>query len=215
MFAALTLAAVLAASPAPTAEQVQAVQDQVQAFSDKDKAEALAAAKVIIEKFGQPAAPAAETKPAQPQGKTMADVADKALDISTKYIGQVAAVLEKAAPHVYKIMVRQQYAKAMGEIIGPLLWLLIPLIIASIIRHYWRIQRENVYDDKHNRTIEASSDDERAAHVGVTLVVPGILTLIAAGFFIYNLSQSIMYLVNPEYYAIKDLVQILLHPGSL
>jgi hypothetical protein len=173
---------------------------QPDAFTAEDRKQALEALKSIAQAFdekqGQPA-PAP-----QGSGKNMADVADKALDFSVKYIGQAAAIVEKAAPHVWAVMIRQQYAKALGEVTVPFLWIAMVIIATAVVRHSWRVD------------VEATSD-EQAGRVVVTLVIPVIACLFAGGFFIYDLANSIMYIINPEYYAIRDLVQILLHPGTL
>jgi len=226
---ALILAATLAAAPAAPAAATELVEsithpghlaDLIAANVDvpiEEKQQVLEALKTINETFkgAQPApAPQAEKKDS---GKSMADVADKALDISTKYIGQAAAILEKAAPHVWRVMVMQQYAKAVGEIAIPFGWMLMILVATAVLRSQWKIYPKNVYekDAEGKRTSEilhhASSDDETTAHTLAALVVPILAELIAGGFFVYNLANSAMYLINPEYYAIKDLVAMLLH----
>jgi hypothetical protein len=173
---------------------------------EQDKAEALAAARVILEKFGQAPAAAPASSPAKDNHKTMGDVADKALDISTKYIGQVASVLEKAAPHVYKVMIRQQIARAIGNVIGPIVLLLALLMVVSILRHVWK-------EPARDRLGELT--DEGSFRVAATLVVPIIAAVILCIVLAIQLSDSVMYLINPEYYAIKDLVAMLLHPSTL
>lgn len=207
MIAAMTMAVALGIGPvAPPPEAPK--QDT---FTPEERRQALEALRTIGKAFEDRQAPA----PA-PQGKSMADVADKALDISTKYIGQAASIIEKAAPRVWAVMVRQQYAKAIGEILGPFLWMLMIPLLAATVRHFWK---PRPIPENHNCRTEAcgghASSDERACHIAFTLAVPAAGTAIAGAVFIYNLAQSSMYLINPEYYAIKDLVQILLHPGSL
>lgn len=196
MLAAITLAAALVLGQAQPAEAPKAKEDT---FTPEERKQALEALSSIAKTF--------EAKPQElatkaPQ-KTMADVADKALDISTKYIGQVAGVLEKAAPRVWAIMVKQQYAKAIGEVIGPIIWLVISILISVFIRSFWKVP-EPV--DRH--------DDERVFRNVCTLVIPGIIGLIAGGFLASRLADSAMYLVNPEFYAVQDLVRLLLRPGS-
>jgi hypothetical protein len=197
------------------------VQQQSDAFTADDRRQALEALKSVARAFDEKQ-PAQQAQSDKKPDKSMADVADKALDFSVKYIGQAASIIEKAAPHVWAVMIRQQYAKAIGEVIGPALWIVMIIILAAVIRFYWRVYPVNVYKlDKEDKPIpnvllhHASSDDEEVSHLIFTLVLPGIICAIAGGFFIYNLANSVMYLINPEYYAIKDLVAILLHPGTL
>lgn len=42
-------------------------------------------------------------------GKTVGDVLDKALDLVSGSVATIAAGVEKAAPHVWRIMIFQQY----------------------------------------------------------------------------------------------------------
>lgn len=189
---------------------------QEKAFTDEDRRQALEALQTMKQFFEQkqPQAQPAQPEQPKPDHKTVADVADKALDFSIKYIGQAAAVIEKAAPHVWQVMVLQQYAKAIGNVIEPGLWVVMVLVVAAAARHFWKVQ-DDKWDDKGNRLQRGTGDDERTARMIVTVVVPGIGCVIAGGFFVNALASSAMYLINPQYYAIRDLVQILLHPGSL
>lgn len=198
------IAGLLLATATPTFAEARAAQNTEQrtaAFTPEEKQQVLEALKVIQGQFGEQKAAPKQEAPKE-QGKTVADVADKALDISTKYIGQVVGVLEKAAPHVWRVMVLQQYAKAIGTVIGPFLWLFFIPFLAFLVRYFWKIS-------------DRSSSDERSTRTGITLVIPGVAFAIASGFFISGVMDSAMYIINPEYYAIKDLITMLLHPGSM
>src|SRR5687767_4312518 len=63
-------------------------------------------------------APGAQASPAPPQ-KNMADVADKVVDLGARAIAQAAGTVQKVAPEVWRIMIRQQYAKAAGLLVVP------------------------------------------------------------------------------------------------
>jgi hypothetical protein len=187
MITAILIAATLSSAP------VQPEPSKQVTFTEEERRQALEALQVISKTFGQQ--PAVQTPPQ----KSMADVADKALDISTKYIGQAASIIEKAAPRVWSVMVRQQYAKAFGELVGPVVLFIAFLIITVSVRKLWVLPTDS---------------DEQGFRTFVTLVLPLFAFAIISGNFAYRLSDSIQYLINPEYYAIKDLVQLLLRPGS-
>lgn len=200
MLAAIILAVALNNGPPPPDAAPPPPVEKQDTFTPDERKAALEALNTIAKTFGQQAQPAAP----QPQGKTMAEVADKALDLSAKYIGQAANIIEKAAPRVWAVMIKQQYAKAIGDLVAPVIWFFISIMISIFIRKFWKVP-ESVRNDS----------DERVFRNVATLVVPALICLAAAGTFASRLSDSAMYLINPEYYAIKDLVQILLRPGSI
>jgi hypothetical protein len=181
----------------------QPTEQKVEAFTDEEKRQALEALKTIADSFGTApqTAPQAQAQQAAPQ-KSMADVADKALEISTKYIGQVAAILEKAAPQVWRVMVMQQYAKAFGELSGPLTLFFLTWVTAFTTRRFWKLD-----EDAH--------EDEMNWRIALTMFAPAVLMFISFATFGWRLSDSIMYLINPEYYAIKDLLSMLLKGGVM
>jgi hypothetical protein len=206
MLAAIILAVALNNGPPPptAAPPVEQKQD---AFTPEERKQALEALQTIAKTFGAPQAQQAPAQP-QPQGKTMAEVADKALDMSAKYIGQAANIIEKAAPRVWAVMVKQQYAKAIGEIIAPIMWIVMVIILTSAVRLFWKVSNDHKSED-------FTDNDTRTWRNVATLVFPGFICLVAGGVLASRLSDSAMYLINPEFYAIKDLVQILLRPGSM
>jgi hypothetical protein len=175
----------------------------VQPLSSSDVAQIKGGLKVLAQGFGieTPAtATTATTATTQTveEHKTIGDVGDKALDMVGKAVASISATLEKVAPHVWKIMIKQQYAKAVGGLIVPwgLLFLLLPYW--QIIRKAWKT--DHIKDDS----------DEYWARLWLVRIIPGgagfIITIVA----LVALSNSIMLLVNPEYYAVKDLITMLL-----
>lgn len=199
----IILSAALSAVAVSTPIIVRAEQpvEKQDTFTPEERKQALEALQTIANTFGQKQNPPQVQQQQNPPQKSMADVADKALDISTKYIGQAAAIIEKAAPRVWSVMVRQQYAKAIGDLIGPIVILICIVILTALSRKFWPRPREG--------------SDEAGFWVFINMIIPLVAGIIFCGFFAYRLSDSVMYLINPEYYAIKDLVQILLKPGSL
>lgn len=219
MLPPIILAMAIAATPV-------AAPNPVATFTPEQKQQVMEAIKVINENFGK--APAPQVQQAAPEKKSMADVADKALDISTKYIAQIVGVIEQVAPHVWRVMVKQQYAKAIGGTIEPLIWLLMMPLVSFTIRYFWKIRKDpdvtiiegdkktvRAHDCTRDRCATCTSENEHAWRVVATLVFPGAIAVIAAGVLASRLAACSMYIISPEYYAIRDLVQILLHPGSL
>lgn len=157
--------------------------------------------KAIGQAFGVTPAQVAQQVTQAPQ-KSMADVADKALGMFGGLVANVSNMLKNVAPYVWKIMIRQQYAKAIADIILPLMLLFLTIIYFFITRKMWKFS-------------ENFSSDEYTAWLIFTTIAPIIFGII---FFIWtanNVSESIKYLINPEYYAVKDILTMILNPGAM
>ena len=74
--------------------------------------------RALAQTVGVDPAPEAESE------KTMVDVADKALGLASGALGRVAEGLQVIAPEIMRIMIRQQYARAIGDLIAPVFCLL-------------------------------------------------------------------------------------------
>ncbi|MBI1956883.1 MAG: hypothetical protein HYS44_00260 [Candidatus Niyogibacteria bacterium] len=142
----------------------------------------------------------------QPPKKDMADVADRALSILSGYIGVAAAAVEKAAPEVWRVMIRQQYANAIFWPTIPAGLLLITLGYCAILKRIWpKIE---------NPTTDAEKEDMNWRG-GLSTAVPFIGGLVFSVWLVIAVGLSIKVFINPEYYAFRDLLQLLLSRGAL
>lgn len=143
-----------------------------------------------------------EAKKAAPE-KTIADVLDKALDISTVYVASVAQTLQKVAPELWRIMIRQQYANAISYLVVP--W---GLVLLGMVLYYLvgKIISEGNADFN-------NMNPQAWRVVGRTglFVASGIVSIVA----VFQSVNAVKILINPEYYAIKDLLAVLLGRGGL
>lgn len=147
----------------------------------------------------KPVAAEAAVKPVEPKPealkteKTIAEVSDRALTLVERAVTSAAVGLEKAAPQVWRVMVRQQYAKAIQGPVFALFLFLCMLGLKIVSRRTAGVYREG---------------EDGAITFG------RIVTWIALGIAFVNFGDSIsraaVYVINPEYYALRDLVQILL-----
>lgn len=146
--------------------------------------------------------------------KSMADVADRALDMTENMVGQLSETFQRIAPDVWRIMYKQQYAKALSMLIGPLLWLVACLVVNLIGTLLWipksRIDELQAGDDK----------DQYAVYWAIRFfgfqLAPGVVaTLTALIFASTSAGEIVRLLVNPEYYAIRDLLQMILSGGRI
>lgn len=147
--------------------------------------------------------------------KTVADVMDKAVDKISDVVGAMAQAIKNIAPDVWRIMIKQQYAKAIG---GILPWLGLALIVWVVSRSFkqWRLrvigERNAVTGDENLEKFDKAHGDEYSWACGLyygSLIITGL----AFFFAILDLRTSIQLLINPEFYAIQDLLRMILNKG--
>jgi ABC-type uncharacterized transport system permease subunit len=151
----------------------------------------------------EPATPAPTPAAPATQSKSMGDVADKALDMLGGAVGTVSETLKKLGPEVWRIMIIQQYANAARMIVGPLF-----ALIASIIIYFSLRKATTPIVTDRSKNIDGDSDDMetfKKVMRFITYIVPCICALIVA----IQLSDAIAMLINPEYYALKDLLGLM------
>ncbi len=124
---------------------------------------------------------------------------------SPAQIAQAAIQIELVAPDVWKMLVRQQYARALGDFVRP--W-----FIVTVIAAYWYffgvkwLKWLIAYGDR------GGNEAAMAAMFGiiVAVLIPGIAAIWYAFVGIRELSTAITVVSNPGYYAIRDLLALLL-----
>lgn len=196
IFIALTTCFMVVNVNAETANQEKLGLDKEQAEQLKGQLEGLK------EVFGIEKAPQAQPSQNQQQPaqkKTVVDVADKALDMVNKMVADIAATLNNVAPEVWRIMMKQQYAQAISDLIVP--W---GLLLFSFC-----------YMKAFGRTFGVKWMVKEESDIGdfkrvVGYAIPVCAMVITGIWGIVNLAGSIKILINPEFYAIKNLVLILL-----
>ena len=122
-------------------------------------------------------------------------------------VTSVSKTLESVAPQVWRIMIRQQYAKAIADLVLP--WALFAMVILYwvIMNKKWVIPvKEGGYD---------RYEEERVARAILATGVPIVAGIAFFCWGAYALANSIKYLVNPEYYAVRDLLIMLLNPSGV
>lgn len=152
-------------------------------------------AKVVgVEANVQQAKAATEIKPTE--------VINKTLSMVKGAISGVADAIAKVAPHVWRIMVKQQYIKAITEVILP--W---SLFVMTIIAYFWQ---KKVWSLEKVKT-----SGEEGYHWFFQYIAPCVLWVIFAIWGCIEISSSVAFILNPEYYAIRDLMLMALNPSSI
>ena len=118
-----------------------------------------------LQTLGQAFGVEAEATPQKPTSetpkKTMAEVADKALDMVSSLTAQLDATLKKIAPDVWDIMLRQQYAKALA----------MPMFPVGILVVVW------IYFRRVSEGWQPQTNDERGAKFALGKVIPIIIMI--------------------------------------
>ena len=141
----------------------------------------------------------------QQQGKSMAEVAERAIDLTAQAIATIASTIQKIAPDIWRIMLKQQYVKGVQGLIPPFgLLFLVFVYRAKIAPKCFPVPTEE------NRARE--DDDEKWLRIWLTSIIPVGLMYLLGAWGVKQLSDCLGYLINPEFYAIQDLLRTILLP---
>ena len=153
-----------------------------------------------------------------PASTDMAAVADKALEMAdvrldqlfegtSALVGQLSDVMKNVAPEIWRIMIVQQYVKAIADLVLPACLFLVSLGFFLSFMKWWKPDFEKIsYEDK-GLVI--------AFHFCFAKLIPIVLMVIFSILTVCALNSSIKYAINPEYYAVKDIMIMISNPESL
>lgn len=136
--------------------------------------------------------------------KSVADVMDKAVDKISNVVASMAKALDDVAPEVWRIMMKQQYAKAVINCVVPLGILFVLYCYVSIVGKAW---------NPPGPAPDRSGSDEWTTRMALVRVIPTILASAVGIWFFNRFADSVAYLINPEFYAIQDLLRMILNKG--
>ena len=115
------------------------------------------------------------------------------MDKAMEYIDKLAAKLGVAAEHVYGVLVKQAFANGVTDAIIGAVFLMIAVVAGVIIT---RVTIKSYDSDFGDWDIEW----------GLLVIVVGLLVILPGVFGIYVITEGIKALINPEYYAIKEIL---------
>ena len=105
------------------------------------------------------------TTPQAASRPTMAEVADKAVDIVNRMVVSAVESIQKVAPDVWRIMIKQQYARAAGDLMVPAGLLITVLVLnATYLRRLRMLStecKERAVEKKKARDTETSDGRRR------------------------------------------------------
>ncbi|MDQ0270764.1 hypothetical protein [Cytobacillus purgationiresistens] len=130
---------------------------------------------------------------------------------ATEYIDAIAANLGVAAEHVYGLMVQQKFTEGVAEtIVGVLMLILFIVTLTLVIGAYLNPKYKTVGDgylkaevpsNIYAKVYELIDRTDGFAHM---IIVPFLL--LTALFGTLCIYSGILTLINPEYYAIKEIL---------
>jgi len=137
--------------------------------------------------------------------KTVAQVMDKAIDKVSDVVGAMAQAINKIAPDVWRIMIKQQYAKAIMACVVPVGLLLVMIVYMTLVGKYWKPARPEDH--------EGDKEVEWELRMAFVRIFPTIVACLAGLWFFNRLADAAALLINPEFYAIQDLLRMILNKG--
>lgn len=184
---------------------VSAEEQTVQPLSSQDTEVIKKNAQALGTLFGIEQQKPVPNTDAQQQGKSMADVAEKAIDLTAQAIATIASTIQKIAPDIWRIMLKQQYVKGIQGLIVPFgLLLLIFVYRAKIAPKCFPVPtKENGIDE---------DQEEKWVRIWFANIIPVVLAFLLGPWGANRLSDCLGYLINPEFYAIQDLLRTILLP---
>jgi hypothetical protein len=129
---------------------------------------------------------------------TAAAVADKALDLAKAAVVNVSDVVKKTAPEVWRIMVKQQCADAVSSLCLVAFFFFIGGLYTITINKVWKL-------DEHYSRYEEEN------HFIYCKIIPIVYFVLVSVIGSHVAALSIQQIINPEYYAIKDMLAIALN----
>lgn len=132
---------------------------------------------------------------------------EKTFEKVTEYIDAIAAKLGVAAEHVYGLMVKQQVAEGVSFLVVSFIVLTASVIaISKVLKKGFEYEiKQSVYGNDRREWAETPSNIVKF----IVLLVAGIALFASGMGLAINGSESVMQIINPEYYAIKEILEAL------
>lgn len=121
-------------------------------------------------------------------------------DNVTQYLEQMAAKLGVAAEHVYGVLVRQQSTEGIVWVIGCAVYIVFMAWLGrSLYARRAEIQKMNQGKSYYSR------EDDLSEAFGWYCSLGGLSSAAAFALLLYG----VMHVINPEYYAIREIMEVL------
>lgn len=109
-----------------------------------------------------------------------------------QYIDQLAQSLNVASEHVYEALLKQALVSGIIALVWTALMLCVTVALIAVIRKAWiRAQEDPYFDD---------------VHAAIVTGIFGVIIFIVVCFGLYAVEYGLTALLNPEYWAIKEVL---------
>ena len=162
----------------------------------------------------------AQTKADEKPGehKTVGDVLDKSLDMAQQTVVYLAGKIEQVAPQLWRVLVLQQYVKGAATLINPLGFLLVIWVYRHFLLKWWKPVTKDLDPKEPLVNPETVDNIPLPTHKGArglfTIVIPLCCVVIGGIWFYSSLTDAAGYFINPNYYALRDIITLVRNPGA-
>lgn len=139
------------------------------------------------------------------QQKSMADVAEKAIDMTAQAVATIASTIQKIAPDIWRIMLKQQYVKGFQGIIVPFGFLFLLFLYGKMIA-------PRCFPSPTKEDDGREDSEEKWLRIWFSSIIPISIAFLLGAWGLNRLSDCLGFLINPEFYAIQDLLRTILQP---
>jgi hypothetical protein len=153
--------------------------------------------------------------------KTVGDALDKGLDMAKETVVYLAAKIEQVAPQLWQILRVQQYVKGAISLINPLGFLFVILLYRYLLLKWWKPQPGDDDATAPVKKMVRDSDGDNwpvPTHKGwrglLSIALPLAMLVVGGIWFYSSISNAAGYFINPNYYALKDIIILVKNPGA-
>jgi hypothetical protein len=145
---------------------------------------------------------------AEAREQRIAEVSASIMELGAHALVPVARKMEQTSPDAWRTMVKRQYAKGFERVIKPAGLFLFAWVLWGLMRPFRRRMGMAGEQDK----MMAGIRTVVGAFVGY--LIPILILFNFLGRFLTALSEGAGYVINPEYYALQDLLITVLTKGA-
>lgn len=131
------------------------------------------------------------------------------LEIIGNAFNQFVTSMQMPAQKIWELMIKQNYVYMWQEIIYAIIVLIVTIIWLSYIMYWFsKSQQQGVGERKISRFSKLGCyDEDPVQYITVALTIIAILGMLSVVFF--SIPDIVARVINPEYMASKDLIQLL------
>jgi hypothetical protein len=156
----------------------------------------------------------------QTKDKSIPVIANRGIvtEIPQKSLAEIALLIKNISPETLNIMVKKYKAEAFAGLIVPWASFFFISVYMLVLHNLWipvdkvRIKNQNHGNFDNQPDTSPIDTSERDIKLWIVYIVPAILLVLLGIWGSNRIADAVSVLANPEYYAIKDFVQMSIIP---